>query len=304
MIFNDDFLFIHVPKTAGIAVGEGLCRSLKGDVHLVSGQGEHLPQNEVNIIDGNRHLTLKDADQFFKEAGLPHRLIKFRKILAMVRNPYEIEVSRFHYLRLGREWDRGEAQSLAMEGDFADFVRDSTWWFNYEDYYTVDGVTPQNLHIVRYEGFSDTISTDFTSFFQTPFVVEKVNASHKTRYGDYYDEELESHVYRKYQWLFDEGHYPRESFEKLARLSVFSADDDWIEYYHNKQGAYVVRLWRSILLLGSMQFWIDSLYKLLPFSASSKTALSGWFYERFGFLLKGTNGYQRWLLNRRDLQGD
>lgn len=295
MIFNDDFLFIHVPKTAGIAVGEGLCRSLRGNVYFVTRLEEPLSLNNVNIIIGDRHQTLKGADQYFEDAGLPHRLLKFRKILAMIRNPYEIEVSRFHYLRLGHEWDRGRAQSLAMEGDFAEFVRGSRWWFDYEDYYTANGAIPQNLHIVKYEGFPDTISTVFADFFQTPFEVEQRNASHKTRYGDYYDEELERLVYHKYQWLFDKGYYQREYHGKLAKLSVFSTDDDWVHYHHNKPGAYVIRLWRSVLQLGSRQFWIDGFYKLLPLSASTKQAISAWFYARFGFLFKGTNGYQRWL---------
>lgn len=304
VIFNDEFLFIHVPKTAGIAVADGLCRSLKGTVYSASRPGESLSRDHVNIIHGDRHQTLKGADQFFKDAGLPHRLSRFKTILAMVRNPYEIEVSRFHYLRLGREWDRGVVQDLAMEGDFAKFVRGSTWWFKHEDYYVVDGVTPPNLQIVRYEGFAATISTDFASFFQTPFVVKQLNASHKTQYKDYYDKELEAHVYRKYQWLFDQGYYPREHYNRPARLSVFSKDDDWVRWHRKKPSAFFVRLRRGLPRLGDMQFWIDGLYKLLPLSAASKKAISGRFYARFGFLFKGTNGYQRWLSSRRDSQID
>jgi len=304
MIFNEEFLFIHVPKTAGIAVGKGLCRSLKGDVYSVTRPGESLSYDNARHIHGDRHQTLKGADQYFENAGLPHRLANFSTILAMIRNPYEIEVSRFHYLRLGHEWDRGTDQSLAMQGDFAEFVRGSAWWFDYVDYYTVDGVTPQNLHIVRYEGFAETIAVAFASYFQTPFVVKHLNVSHKTRYKDYYDQALEGYVYRKYQWFFDQGYYPRELFGLRPRLSVFSEDDDWVRWHHIKQGAFVIRLRQGLPRLRGMQFWIDGLYKLLPLSASNKKAISGWFYARLGFLFKSTSGYQRWLSSRRDSRCD
>jgi hypothetical protein len=283
-----------------MAVEQALCRSLKGDIYAVARPGEFLSQHNVKFIHGNRHQTLKGADQFFKDAQLPHRLRKFKKIIAMIRNPYEIEVSWFHYLRLGHEWDAGKAQNLAKTGNFAEFVRGSTWWFDYPDYYTVGGVIPTNLHIIRYEDFPAAFSTEFANFFQTPFVVKKVNVSHKTRYSDYYDRELESHVYRKYQWLFDQGYYKREKFGRRARLSVFSDDDDWIRWHPSKPTARVVRRLPSLSQIGDMQFWVDGLYRLLPLSPERKAAISAWFYARIGFLFRNTNGYQRWLSRERN----
>ena len=300
MVFNDQLLFIHVPKTAGMAVEEALCRSLKGDIYVVARPGEFPSQQNVKFIHGNRHQTLQGADQFFKEAQLPHRLRTFKKIIAMIRNPYEVEVSWFHYLRMGHEWDAGKAQNLAMKGNFADFVRGSTWWFDYPDYYTVDGVIPDNLHVVRHEDFPAAFSTGFESFFHTPFMVKKINVSHKTRYSDYYDRELEAHIYRKYQWLFDQGYYKRERFGRRARLSVFSEDDDWVRWHQSKPSAHVVRGLENLAQLGHMQFWIDGLYKLLPLSPERKAAISGWFYARFGLLFRNTNGYKRWLTRKGD----
>ena len=156
MIFNDELLFIHVPKTAGMSMGKALLRSLKGHVYM--------------------------------------------------------EVSRYHYLRKGHEWDKGNSAELALAGNFPEFVAGSKWWFSFQDYYSINGVTPDNLHIVRFENFAFTMQRTFGSCSKAEFSVKRLNKSHNTNYRKYYTDELESLVYKKYQWIFDRGYYAREEF--------------------------------------------------------------------------------------------
>ncbi len=177
MIFNEDFLFIHVPKTAGMSLSKALLRSLKGQVFYAVQKGHAKQSYGETIVEGKRHQTLASADDYLDSMGLDCRLHTFKFIMAMVRNPYDMEISRYQYLRKGHEWDRGEAQDLALKGSFADFVARSTWWFDFADYYTVNGVIPDNLHIIKFEGFAETTQQVFGSCFRKKLKLKRLNKS-------------------------------------------------------------------------------------------------------------------------------
>ena len=51
MIFNNELLFIHVPKTAGMSLSDSLCSSLKGKVFNTLPEG-HQKQvsNEILVV--------------------------------------------------------------------------------------------------------------------------------------------------------------------------------------------------------------------------------------------------------------
>jgi len=215
VIFNDDVLFLHVPKTAGMAVGDALTQSLRAPVYYAvqeGHEGDLAGRPGLRVVTGRRHQNLATVDQWFAEQGLPHRVAAFERVLVMVRNPYTMEVSRYHYLRKGHPWDQGPAQQLAVAGDFAGFVARSRWWFNFRDYYTVDGFMPDNLHIVRQEALASGLLFACGAYFERPLRLESINVSERHDYRDYFNAELESHVYRKYQWIFDKGFYARETF--------------------------------------------------------------------------------------------
>lgn len=213
MVFNDDLLFLHVPKTAGMAISGALMASLKPPViHAVQSGHAGDAGPGVTVMSGRRHQNLATADAWFEEAGLPHRVASFRHVLVMVRNPYAMELSRFHYLRKGHAWDRGPAQALALAGDYAAFVAGSRWWFDFRDYYTLDGAVPDNLRIVRQEAYAGTLALTCGDSLARPLKVPELNRSHDLDYREVMDAWLEQAIYRKYQWIFDKGFYPRERF--------------------------------------------------------------------------------------------
>ena len=215
MVFNDELLFLHVPKTAGMAVSEALTRCLRAPVcYAVQAghEGDLAARKGVRVMTGRRHQNLATADAWFEAKELPQRVATFRRVLVMVRNPYAMEVSRYHYLRKGHPWDHGRAQDLAVAGDFAAFVAESRWWFDFRDYYSVDGYVPDNLLIVRQEALGTGIVLGCEDCFAEPFHAEAVNNSREHDYRDYLTPALEPLVYRKYQWVFDKGFYARERF--------------------------------------------------------------------------------------------
>ena len=197
-----------------MSLSNALLQSLKGDVYYAVQDGHSGGRSGPTVIAGKRHQTLAGADAYFKSMNLEHRVEKFKYIMSMIRNPYEMEVSRFHYLRKGHEWDKGLAQKLALAGDFEEFVARSRWWFEFRDYYTVNGFCPENLYIVRYEDFAQTVQLNFADCFKKKLKLKRLNKSHGTDYREYFSSKLESLVYRKYQWIFDKGYYSRGLFPR------------------------------------------------------------------------------------------
>ena len=226
MIFSDDLLFIHVPKTAGMSVSNALLKHLDGKVYYTVPEGHGNSKYGEEIVVGSRHQTLASADAYFMEKGFAHRVANFKYVVAMVRKPYEIEVSRYHYLRKGHAWDKGVAQKLAMAGDFHAFVAGSKWWFKFRDYYTIDGYVPDNLHIVRYENFEETLVRSFGDCFKGKLSMPRVNKSHNTDYREYFNKETETLVYEKYRWIFDKGYFTKRSTKQLydPKVSRFLPD--------------------------------------------------------------------------------
>src|SRR5687768_17179154 len=117
MLFSRDLLFIHVPKTGGMVVTEYLLRTLPRPVHY---SHPHDPQHGgdpgIEEIPGSRHETLGEARRILSERGI--RVHDLPLIIAVVRNPYDLEVSRYAYLQRGEPWDWGREQSLALSESF------------------------------------------------------------------------------------------------------------------------------------------------------------------------------------------
>ncbi|MEM1404579.1 MAG: hypothetical protein AAGG55_14675 [Pseudomonadota bacterium] len=225
MVFNDDILFIHVPKTAGMAVSHALLKALPRPVYYAVQAGHEGDVEDVTVIEGRRHQRLVDVDEWFESVGLPHRVATFKHVLVMVRNPYALEVSRYHYLQAGHPWDAGEAQTLALEGDFDAFVRKSRWWFDFADYYSVNGVTPRNLRILRQEGFTIELAARLSDVRVDALEIEELNVSNPKAYAEHMAPELEPLVYAKYQFLFDQGFYSREVFTRKPESEMADASD-------------------------------------------------------------------------------
>lgn len=78
--YNDDLLFIHIPKCGGASVKT----FLKDNVPGIVNSGEL----ESKLLVG--HTRLEDIEQLTGRAPAT-----FKKILAVVRNPYEVMLSQF-----------------------------------------------------------------------------------------------------------------------------------------------------------------------------------------------------------------
>lgn len=211
MVFNDNVLFIHVPKTAGMSLTQALPKSLPGIVNITSPNGDNKLHGKVRHLKGKRHGYLVDAQSFL--ISRKRALEQFSLILAVTRNPYEMELSRYNYLRLGHSWDKGKAQKLALAGNFEEFaVNAPLFGWNpskIEYYYTIGGAKPVNMKIVRFENLSSDLDIALCDYIENPLSIPHENKTKKTDYKDQLNKKIEVAIYNKYKWVFDSGMYSR-----------------------------------------------------------------------------------------------
>lgn len=249
MLFSDRLLFIHAPKAAGSSVTKFLMDNMTGHITLVAPSDRADPSisvplpvrlksnlkatltglkimvfRRVAIAEGPRHEHLGQAAQ--RLAGFGRRLEDFDSIISVMRNPYDMEVSRYHFLRRGylgvAGLARGGPQKIALEGDFTRFACTAPYHgrkpARIEDWYEIEGAMPRNLRIVRYENLEEDIMRIVGRLYPIRSRLPKLNASVHAPYRAYMNAEAESGIYRKFRWLFDREFYKREQFPVVAEI--------------------------------------------------------------------------------------
>lgn len=242
MLFSDTLLFVHVPKTAGESIVEYLIARLPGQKTLVDEpdwpsvsaglpvsvrlrlrtkallkrSGLWFPRS-VSFVAGKRHARLFEIRDMLAAQG--RRLADFPAILAVIRNPYDLEVSRFHYLRRGRHGvagvTRSREQRIAIEQDFDRFAQTAPFHgrlpAGIEDWYQLDAGIPDNLRIVRFENLKEDLDRAIDAFCPRSARLPKRNATNHLAYASYLSPRNEEAIYNKYRWLFDRQFYRRET---------------------------------------------------------------------------------------------
>lgn len=242
MLFSDSLVFVHVPKTAGESIVKYLIRHLPGQKTLVDEPDwpppvPGLPRNvraklrlkaflkssgflaprSLSIIGGKRHARLFEIRDMLTVRG--RRLEEFSVILSAIRNPYDLEVSRYHYLRRGRHGvagvTRGREQKIAMRHDFEAFARQAPFHgrlpARIEEWYTLDGSLPRNLRIVRFETLEADLHRAVSNLCPVAGRLPRLNATPHAPYASLLSQAAEEAIYLKYRWLFDRGFYRRET---------------------------------------------------------------------------------------------
>ncbi|WP_434637402.1 hypothetical protein MLC35_01060 [Sulfurimonas sp. NW7] len=225
MIFNDDLCFIHVPKAAGMSVSKFLLKNLKNkNIHYLLPKGHATADekkiNGIQVHEGIRHENLEEAEVRLKKFN--KKLSNFKVVIAVIRNPYDLEVSRFKYLQNGHEWDSGKDAKLAKSGNFKDFALQSSFWgkssAEFEKYYSLRDSILDNMIILRFEDLSNQINIFLNDYLESNYKLGKTNSTKRKKYCTYYDADSEKAVYNRYKWIFDKGFYSREYFHKNSFL--------------------------------------------------------------------------------------
>lgn len=240
MLFNERILFLHVPKAAGTSATSFLIRNLRGPLTLTEPADRLTFANNVSpaermklsvrrlrrklglmtrpslrIFAGARHETLSEARAALVQFG--RKLEEFDSIVAIVRNPYDLEVSRYHFFQRGHMGVPGlareHAEELALAGDFAAFAKCAPYHGRLpgqmEDWFEIGGRMPANMRVIRFENLEqELVALIAPAAVRSPLV--KLNASAHGPYRSYLTREIEEAIYTKFRWPFERGYYGRE----------------------------------------------------------------------------------------------
>lgn len=224
MLISKHLLFLHVPKTGGRSVSAYLVNNLRGPMEESLGYKARLDEvrqfafddvaDRTSVFRGRRHEDMQEAVDVLAQRG--RRLSDFQVVLAVVRNPYDLEVSHYEHLRkpsvIERRGQRSPSVRAAATGDFGHFVHHAPFFgclpAHMERYYTVGEEAPQNLHLIRFESLAETIPTLIAPFSLARSDLPHINASNRRPYVDYLTPEIEQAIFDKYRYLFE--FYPRE----------------------------------------------------------------------------------------------
>lgn len=214
MILNPRMLFVHVPKTGGMAVTRYLLAALDRPVWYTHPDRDPALDDGVIQIPGIRHETLAESFAIAARQGIDAGSLPL--VLGVLRNPYALEVSRFAYLQKGHAWDAGPNQELALAGDFTAFATQSTDHAGFERpieaYFEVDGRVPPNVRILRQESLPDELPRALGAVGIEVPPAAALAAENESRHGpwfDYYTRAAAAAVNARYRWVFDRGFYER-----------------------------------------------------------------------------------------------
>ncbi len=209
IVFNDTTLFVHNPKTAGTTLISFLQSTLPGPVY--TGGVQQL---------GTYHPSLSKAMGY--ACGVRGHA-RFDRIISVIRNPFDREVSMYTYFRdvLSKSpelhinlpdaaMQRRVRKSVELE--FRDYLR---WLWDEEGtvdvwrsrcfYEAVEGTEMGPLKLLRFEHLDEDLSLVLNV---EDIRLPKLNASERRRTPEYYDQYTEYIVRRSYDWMFAAGHYP------------------------------------------------------------------------------------------------
>lgn len=223
--YNDDVLFIHVPKCAGWSVKRWLEQVLPGFV---------LPQDVPGKLPIG-HTPLRDMEQW-----TGRKPESYRKIIAVIRNPYEREVSEWLYRRDG--FAKGERNGLyvaaAAHTTLTSFLLDplSEWhrldteapgqnrFFKYPDgdtyesyggfwkyWLAIDETIPANVHVVRQENLDEELrEAVWTPEYTGGVPIERLNRNTHDDAMKYHTPLSIQLTEQRCKWAFD-NYYERLS---------------------------------------------------------------------------------------------
>lgn len=228
--YNDEILFLHIPKCGGTSVKRWLKAALPG---VKDSTDEECP-----LPIG--HIPLRDVERF-----TGRKPESFAHIIAVIRDPYAQQLSQWmfwadRYRRGNRHiHDIGAASHATLTGWLHDPRCDFHLWYEsayprmpagvspleaaprdpferakdgggYRWWLEVDGKIPANLRVIRLEELPARLPAILFPFMAGDMVPVPLENPGPARYParDYYTPLAARIVEAKFRWTFDEGYYP------------------------------------------------------------------------------------------------
>ncbi len=224
IVFNDETLLVHNPKTAGTSLITYLLSNLPGPVHTAG----------VRQL-GTYHPSLSMSMGY---AAAVVGTMSFKRVISVIRNPFDREVSMYLYYRNVlassatlkddlRDETMRQRVMKAAELDFRSYLRwiwdrDGTVdiWRSWCFYQLADGTKLDTLCILRFEN----LDSELANALGVPTVnLPRLNTSSRHPTAAYYDKRSARIVRRSYNWMFAEGYYGKVDCPIRGSRSLFDA---------------------------------------------------------------------------------
>lgn len=218
MVFNKDILFIHIGKTGGTSAAKYLCNVLAPPVYNVIPERAHKLGKVGNetLLVGQRHATLEEAKVFLKKMDI--NINSFKKIIAVIRHPYNLEISLFNYYkRLLKNQSNildnaPKRKEIVESGSFSDFVKGKFYHrhkINIRKYVTINDKIHKKIQLIKYESLEEEFLEIGRIYGIKKSEFPHLNKTKKIELEKYINLEIEHFIYRKYLWVFSVGDYQR-----------------------------------------------------------------------------------------------
>ena len=229
MIWNEEILFLHIPRSGGTSVARALHRRLKGSVFSTVPQPEKLTARrwrrqayrstglgprDITFLHG-RHETLAQAVKIL--AAHERSLEDFERIAVISRSPYEIELSRYQHLRSpANRHDAGLARDIARTTTFSEFLETAPLFGHLPPrldlYYRLSehDPIPANLRRLAFDSLVADFEEHFGRFLTRGPRLGHVNASDRRIDLDMVYGTVEENIcFERHRWIFDQGWFSR-----------------------------------------------------------------------------------------------
>ncbi|MFC6634833.1 sulfotransferase domain-containing protein [Microbulbifer taiwanensis] len=212
MLWNKNFLFLHYPKTAGKSLTKVFVNSWERPIkgYLSRGQFNELQdcdQNGLELNLGRGHENMGQALGIMSGDGVSYD--DLTAIFICMRNPYDLMVSNYHFMRKTFKQNKDNKNfQAAVENSFEDYcsllsVASPLNWF------TIEGKVPEKMELIRFEGLSDNIADLCRKYGFSMPDIPHLNKSEHTHFSEYVTEKAEEEIYKKFNFFFESGFYSR-----------------------------------------------------------------------------------------------
>jgi hypothetical protein len=192
--YHKKFIFVHIFKTAGTSIDEGLSR-------FCYRPGSTRPSNWIPFLTTNwkkihRIPIKKHATALQIRNMLHHKIFSSFFKFSFVRNPWDLQVSLYHYI-LEHPENPGYASTKEM-GSFRNFVLSRS---NLGFTQTGCLADSDGKLLVDFVGRFENLNADFQEVCQRIGVqanLRHINKSNRTAYRSYYDAETRDLTARLY----------------------------------------------------------------------------------------------------------
>jgi len=158
MLFNKDYLFIHIPRTGGKCIKSTIIPFLEKPIYVCQ---KHIDKKCFNskkfylFPDESPHKLAVDTKFFLQERGID---IDKLKVIATIRNPYDRIKSLYKFFKFKNKTSTNFDNFLKI----IDNSKGKTNFFKpIKDYCTIDNKLLKNINFIRFDYINEDLCKTF-----------------------------------------------------------------------------------------------------------------------------------------------